>query len=137
MCLQALDINVTGPKSHSHSPCHIILSQSYFSEHTEIDGVCFQVMRLKLEWQTGNKISLVIQNPVIVTIAEVLWLIHSFNMAHQNEAVSKNEANSNSCDYYHMEEVIHEDINAKLNINCLEHLFDNSASVRQMVAFLI
>lgn len=49
-------------------------------------------------------------------------MIVPFTRAHHSEAVSKNEANTNSCDYYHMEEVIHEDINAKLNINCLEHL---------------
>lgn len=55
----------------------------------------------------------------------------------QNESAFKNEANTNSCDYYHMEDVIHEDINAELNINNLEHLFDNSASVLQMVAFPI
>lgn len=62
-------------------------------------------------------------------------MCHSFIVACQNEAVSKNDANINSCDYYHMEEVIHEDISAELNINRLEHLFDNSASVLQMVAF--
>lgn len=49
-------------------------------------------------------------------------MIVPFIRAHHSEAVSKNEANINSCDYYHMEEVIHEAINTKLHINSPEHL---------------
>lgn len=55
----------------------------------------------------------------------------------QNEVVSKNGVSTNSCDDCHMEEVTHEDFNAELNINSLEHLFDNATSVLQMVAFSI